>query len=1206
MLRNRCLLPLIACLFAIGSAGVHAQTVQGVISGTITDPSGAVVGNATVTITNMGTGISQSVVTGGGGEYRFPLVPPGTYDIEIKAAGFGTAKASGIVVQANQTVPFSIKLKVASAQQVIEVSEQAPLVQTETSDLTLQVDRTTIENMALVDRDVFNTLPFMAPQAMPGLDNTVTAGGARESGTSYMLNGGEDNDNFGEGVANVHPPLESVDNFSILTNNMSAEYGRGMGAVISASQKSGTNHFHGAVYEFNRNASLNANDWFYNRQYDAQQSLPAAQRTLSKRPKYIRNQFGGEVDGPILKDKTFFAGAYDRTKIASGTTAANNYVPTSAAVAYLKANGGALAQSILGAAPPTTSDLPCPGSNGPIAGTGAGTSNGLPNFVGCLSFFDPVTDTVDTYFGRVDQNFSSKDRLGFTVNLSRELNLDQYGGGPLTTKGAIPAATTNHFHNLTLNEVHTFGTAIVNEATVAHNRHYNVFQEGNGIKDAIPEIIIDNAAEGSRSYDLGGDYEGGQVENFTQDRWSFLDNMTWTRGRHSMKFGVGNQYGILYRNWDLGLPGYYEFSNLIAVNGTNQIYTPSNDGTIQSDGTIAGISSSQSPHSNFAGDYPYYQETSIDPSTGAHANAYRHFTYHDWYWFAQDDWKLTSRLTLNLGVRWDRYGAPTEAHNILSQFTNFFSCDYLQASCLSTLRVGPVSKMWPTQNHDYAPRIGFAFDPMGDHKMSIRGGYGISYDRIFDNIWSNGSWNPPFYALIDFDATSTDEIYYASPASIGVAYNPNGPCGQIPHAASPGCPGKRSSLRTMDQHMRDSSGQNFYLGVEREFPGSILLRANYQGALGRHLPMLENLNRVDGDAANSSLSAVLPNALYNGFNYRSNSVSSSYHALVVQAQKRMKNGLQFDTSYTYSKLLDVNSELFAGCSTIGGQSAPYYYTNNSQRRREYGRASFDHRGSFKLSSVYQTPFFKNQRGFMGHALGGWNLGGLFQFYTGHPVEVWDGRGRVAAKDATGAKILDAGGIPYNLGGDYNLDGTSNDRPVFVGSNLKSVYSHATPANGVFTDNNIIGCNSSWIPGNVAVSGSAAGSGSIDGCNARFGVAGSSNGATPSAGTPNSLFVTPSYPGSAPTYERYGTLARNVFTGPSFAQLDFSLSKTFRLTERCQLDIRGQAQNLANHPNFDAVTGNLGSGNFGKAQQLVPFGLGEPKSRVMSVGARIAF
>lgn len=1188
MLSKRSLLFLLVCVSMLICTRVSSQTVEGVISGTVTDPSGAVVPGATMTLTNLGTGITQTTTTGAGGEYRFSLVPPGTYNLGIKAAGFAEEKASGVVVQASQTVPFSFKLKVATAQQLVEVTGQNPLVQTETSDQTLQVDNTTIQNMALVDRDVFNELPFMAPQAMPGMDTTVTAGGARESGTSYMLNGGEDNDNFSEGGINIHPPLESVQDFSILTNNMSAEYGRGMGALISANQKSGTNKFHGAVYEFNRNASLNANDWFYNRQYDAEQSLPADQRTLSKRPKYIRNQYGGEADGPIWRDKTFFAGAYDRTKLISGSASAQNYVPTSAALAYLKANGGPLAQAVIAAYPPVTSDIPCSSVSGFSTGNQPSQEpNGLPNFVGCLSFFDPVTDTIDSYFGRVDQNFASKERLSFTANLSRELYSDKFGGGPLSTKGPVSGNTINHFHNLTLTEVHTFGASIVNEATVAHNRHYNVFLEGNGAKDTIPNIFIDNQNEGGLGYNLGGDYEGGQVQNFTQDRWAVQDNLSLTRGRHSFKFGGGTQYGILYRNWDLGLPGYYEFGELITTSSTGAVITPATDpngSTMQPDGTIANLV--DETQANFAGDYPYFQETSIDPRTGAHANAYRHYMYHDYYWFAQDDWKLTSRLTLNLGVRWDRYGAPTEAHNIISQFTNFFSCNYLDASCLATLRVGPVKRMWPTANHDYAPRIGFAFDPMGDHKMAIRGGFGIYYDRIFDNIWSNGAWNPPFYALIDFQADNGDAIYYSIPASAGAAYDPNGPCGQIPHPASPGCPGKRSSLRSMDQHMRDSSGQNFYLGVEREVHGNLLLRANYQGELGRHLPMLENLNRVDGDAANRKLSPVPPNQLYNGFNYRSNSVTSNYHALVLQAQKRMSHGLQVDVGYTHSKLLDVNSELFAGCSTIGGQSAPYYYTTNKNTKLEYGRASFDHRDSFKFSTVYQLPIMKAQKGFVGHALGGWNIGSLFQFYSGHPIDVWDGRTRYRARDSSGNLVLDASGVPYNLGGDYNLDGIANDRPIFIGKSLKSVYSGATPANGIFTDNNLIGCDASWIPANVA---------NVGACDARFGVS-----------TPNANFETPPYPSSPPTYERFGTLGRNVFTGPSFGELDASLSKMFKFTERAQLEFKAQAQNLANHPNFDAVNGNLGSANFGKAQQLTPFGLGAPKSRVMSLGARIAF
>src|SRR6202030_3501121 len=220
-------------------------------------------------------------------------------------------------------------------------------------------------------------------------------------------------------------------------------------------------------------------------------------------------------------------------------------------------------------------------------------------------------------------------------------------------------------------------------------------------------------------------------------------------------------------------------------------------------------------------------------------------------------------------------------------------------------------------------------------------------------------------------------------------------------------------------------------------------------------------------------------------------------ALVLQAQKRMSHGLQFDVGYTFAKLLDVNSELFAGCSTIGAESAPYYYTTNKNPKLEHGRASFDHRDSFKFSTVYQLPFLKSQKGFVGHALGGLNLGILFQFYTGHPVEVWDGRTRYRARDANGNPVLDADGVPINLGGDYNLDGTSNDRPVFVGKSLKSVYSGGTPANGIFKDNNLIGCDASWIPGNVA---------NVAACDSRFG-----------ASPPNANFQTPAYPSRSPTY-----------------------------------------------------------------------------------------
>ncbi len=1173
---------LFCCLFVVISllvVGVSsAQTVQGVVTGTVTDPSGASVPNAKVTLTNAGTNIVQSTKTGSDGGYRFPLVPPGTYTLDVQAASFAEVRASGIVVQASQTVPFDVKLELAKTATLIEVKAESPLVQTATADLGFQVDASTIDHAALVDRDVFGTLPFLAPQVMPGLDGSPTSGGARESGTSYLLNGADDNNNFSEGAINIDPPLASVGDFAIITNSMSAQYGRGAGAVVSANQKSGTNGFHGEVYEQNRNATLNSNDFFFNREAG----------NAGTRPKYIKNQYGGAVGGPIKKDKTFFFVAVDRFKLLQGNSAANTFVPTAFALNEMKTNAGPIGQAILAAYTPRTSDANCPDDP-----TGAQT--GGNNAVGCLTFQDPVTTSQNSYYARVDHNFSSKDRLSFSANIGRYQQVDSFGGGSILATGSIPNTNILNTHNLALIETHTFSPALFNEVNISHNRLFNPSIEGDPSKQTVPQAFIDNQSFGGRGYQLGPN-EGGQIVSFVEDKWSLQDNLTWTRGRHSFKMGFSAQSGILYRNWDLGKPGQYEFGDVIKFSdGTNSscpvgaVINPSCDGTLQADGTIANVF--DETNANFSGDYPYFQETSIDPRTGAAANAYRHYTAHDYAAFIQDDWKVTSHLTLNLGLRWERFGAPSETHNILAQFTNLNAqpdC-ILNAACLNQATVNPVSRMWNTRNKDFGPRFGFAWDPKGNGKMAIRGSYGIYYDRIFDNIWSNGAWNPPFYALIDFQADAGDAIFYSNPASIGAAYDPNNP---IPR------PGKRVSVRTMDINMKDTSGQNFYLGVERQFFGGLLLRASYQGAFGRHLPMLENYNRVDGigyytnmvqlasgasttPIPNLGLSPVRPNPLYTGFNYRSNSVSSNYNALVLEAQKHMGHGLEFQMGYTYSKLLDVNSELFAGCSTIGGFTAPYYYISNANQKLSYGKGAYDHKNSYKFNVTYELPFMKQEKGIVGHALGGWSLGSFFQFYSAHPVDVYDGRTRFRARDASNALVVDGNGVPFNLGGDYNLDNVTNDHPVFVGSSLSSVYSGSNPADGIFTDTNIIGCGAPWIPANVA---------NVAACNSRFGVT-----------TPNSLFVTPGYPASGPGYLRFGTLGRNVFHGPQFADLDLGVHKTFKFTETVNLRFSVDAQNMLNHPNFDCVQGNLGSSQFGQAQCLTGV-----KSRIMAVGLRLAF
>ena len=741
-------------------------------------------------------------------------------------------------VNPSQIVSLDVTLEVGPATQTVEVTGAAPLLQTSSSDLTHIVDNVTILNMPLVSRNVYN-LAFAAPQVALGMNFNPAGGGEREAGTAYLLNGSDNNDNFSEGNPNMTPPIESVGEFTLLTNNMSAQYGRGGGVVVSAVQKSGTNLFHGSLYEFNRNRSLNASGFFDN-------------RNANPKPKYIRNQFGGEIDGPIKKDRTFFSFAYDQVARHTGSDT-NTQVPTASELAAISSGAGPIAQAYLAKYPPITSGNLCPNE----AGTAA------VGHIGCTHFFDPIEDPVHTYYGRFDQNFSERDRLSFTANIYRERYVDKYGGGYPSVK-PIDLVDVENYHNLTLVETHTFGPSLLNELTVADNRHYSNVLEGEG-KNFDPELIIDGASYAGFGFDFGP-YEGGLIELFTQDRGQLQDNATLLVGRHSFKFGGGWQHGILYRNWDLGLPGYYEFANTVGLD-------PSTLGVLNPNGSISNIS--DYTQSNFQHDFPYLQELSIDPHTGARGNAYRHYSMNDEYAFVQDDFKVAPHFTLNLGLRWDQYGAPTEQHNILAQFLNFncvSSTSISYIDCVKHARTGPVKSMWNTRHKDFGPRFGFAWDVFGNGRTSLRGGYGISYDRIFDNVWSNGAWNPPFYGLADWDASVSDTIFYSNPPKPSPSYVPDtlpGPAGRV-------------SIRTMENNLKDSSSQNFYFGVERQLVQNFLLRVNYQGSMGRHLPVLMNWNRYDGECYNTALSCARPNSLYTGFNYRANNVTSSYHALVTE------------------------------------------------------------------------------------------------------------------------------------------------------------------------------------------------------------------------------------------------------------------------------------------------------------------------------------
>ncbi len=1116
---KRTVASLYVCLWVMASsASLFGQTGQGVVTGTIFDATGAVLPKADLTLTNVATNVEQKQTSEPDGSYRFNAVMPGIYKLDVKAKGFTDKRITEIRVEPSQTAPVNVTLSVASAAASVEVQAQETLVQTATSELATTVDSKFIQNIPLLSRNIFD-LAFMAPTVTQGMDLRPASGGARQSGTAYLLNGTDNNDNFSEGLPNVQPALESVSEFSLLTNSMGAQYGRAGGVIVSAVQKSGTNALHGVLYEFNRNRSLNSSDFFQNRQG-------------SPKPKYIRNQFGGEVDGPIVKNKTFFGFAYDRISTKTGSEI-DEQVPTPSELARLNSTAGPFAKQMLSAFPLKTSNVTCPDQ--------AANAPDSIGHIGCIHVFDPQDTGRNTFYGRLDHNFSEHDRLSFTANFYRQLFTNLYGGGHASAQ-PINELDHDNYHNLSMVHTHLFSSSLINEFTVAHNRHLSdslaAINGDSNIK--FPSVDIDGEDYGM-GFSLGA-FQGFN-SSFTQDRWQFQDNLSWVKGKHSLKVGGSYQYGIVYRNWDLGFPGYYEFGNVF---GTPVTKNP--------DGTIQDIDTTDS---SFSADIPYFSETSLDPRTGKAAGAYRHYVMKDANVFVQDDWRVSPRLTLNLGLRWERYGAPSEVNGIIAQFTNLTD---LSIASIKAARVAPVSSMWKTNNADFGPRIGFAYDVTGKGHTSIRGGFGMFYDRIFDNVWSNGAWNPPFYALLDLDASSGDRVLYTIPASISPSgFTPN-PAGNLPF---------RVSVRTMDVHMKDSGVMNFNLTVEHQFARDMLFRLTYQGNQGRHLPVLMNLNRYDGMRYNPTFADARPNSAYTGFNYRANNVNSNYNSMIVEMQKRLSRGIQYQFSYTWSKLMDYGSDLFSGETTQGSYSQPYYFVSNARVNTEKSAGAFDHTHAYKLAFIWELPMFRSQKGFLGQAFGGWQLSSFYQAYSGHPLEIYNSRTRRPGN------VKDANGVPENLGGDYNLDGLGNDRPDFVGT-MAGAYSGKSPADGIFSSNGRVDCGFA-----------GAQSTNIASCRSAFGI-----------GTPSSLFVNP-----AGTGVRFGSLGRNVFRGPWFNGLDAALQKNFRLTpERVRLNVRVDALNILNHPNFDGITTDLNSGSFGRANILV----GSAPARRIQLGARIQF
>ncbi len=803
-------------LFALNAQSIQGQSTA-TLQGTVSDPSGAVVAGAKITVRNQATGVDRVTQTDDNGIYQVAALPVGVYRVEVQARGFGTQAASEVTLQVSQTVVQNFQLKVTDVSQEVTVTGASVGVETTTITVGQVIDQKTVQEIPLNGRH-FVDLGLLIPGSVtPPQTGFLTAplrgqgsfafntAGNREDTVNFMINGINLNDQVQNQIT-FQPSINTVQEFKVDNSTFSAEYGRSSGAIANIATRSGSNSFHGEAFEFLRNEALDARNFF--------------DRT---KPPFKRNQYGGALGGPIVKDRAFFFASYEGLRQRQGLTL----------------NSGTLSESQRARVtdPVVRQLLPfIPLPNAVV--------NGSPRFLG--SGTAPVNldqGTID-----VSVNLGDKDRIHGYYAIQQDLR-----GEPILQQNSIPGfgdTRESRRQIMTINETHTFGPRLVNEARIGYNRIRITFtpnsQENpadfginNGINQPIglPQIIID---------DIGLNFGG--PSGFPQGRADttvvFSDTLNYLLGRHSMKFG--GEYRRFYNN------------NFNLDTGLFRFGRADDPASAQKLDFLNGNASS---FSITLGD----RASSIE--TGALG------------FFVQDSFKVLPNLTFELGLRYDWNMTPTERYD---RFVVF------DPATVSLVQVGSdIDRIYKQNNKNFQPRFGFAWDPFKDGKTSVRGAYAILTDQPVTNMVTPTSANPPlatplaFTGLIRFDNAVT--------VARGVGLAPN----------------------SVDQNFDNAYVQSWNLNIQRELTSRLTFEIGYFGSKGTHLRLSRNINQfINGVRPFPRLSAsspIRPGEILNNITEVGSAGNSSYNALWISGNQRLTKGLQFNASYTWSKSIDYNS-----------------------------------------------------------------------------------------------------------------------------------------------------------------------------------------------------------------------------------------------------------------------------------------------------------
>ena len=890
----------------------NAQVTTGTISGTVSDSSGAVLPGAKIEILNEGTGAVRTVNTGADGHYSAPSLGVGNYRITASMTGFKNEIRTGIILTVGSAPVVDLKMSVGAVSESVEVTGEAPLVETTESAVSYLVNDKTLRDLPLNGRDMSQLILLNpgvtlsvnsnANQGFNGFGKRISISGMRGEDNIYLLDGGMIGDfrrHIPTGPSGSLLGIETVQEFQVLTNSFGAQYGRVLGGVFNSVSKSGSNNWHGDAYDYLRNSSLDARNFFDRKAFVTDPRIPP----------FRRNQFGGTMGFPIKKDKIFFFAAYESTREVLGQTLFGT-VPAasirSSAVPVIK---------------PYVDAYPMP--NGVI----------FPGGQTAQLFFGFKQPTIE-HFGqaRVDDAISSKDSFFARIT----------GSNSATTSAPTPTATLPGFSQTsslgaflaTLSETHIYSPTLLNTVRFHFNR-VNPLDVGNypppapGVTLVPGQNVPPEVDPGSGITNFGGFGALSTAPSYMiSNRFTYQDDVNLTKGAHSLQFGgfiERFQLNSLKPNRSNGVWGFSSIAQFLA--GVPQTYR----------GAIPGF--------------------------GTYKRGFRNYTFAA---YLQDTWRVTPKLTVNLGARWEPYTVPTEVNNLISNLRHITD---------TTGSVG--SPYWNNKSWgNIGPRVGIAYSPFGNGKTSIRAGAALLYEPNDPNqYYSQMDRQPP----LAYDFT------------LGI---PNAAASKFPDARaqinSQSTPGPAYAL-PFDNNKSPHAIQ-YNANIQQQLGASDLVTIAYAGSRGIDMLGVGDINMpqatFDGVSlafpARCATASCLVNPAWPSILYFGNDTSSWYNGISLTYQRRFSHGFQAQASYTHSvAIAETDSGQTGGGVSTGGGREKYPLDRSAQK----GPSGYDFRHVFSFNYTYDIPLGKGTSGFARYLLSGWQTTGVVSARTGQPQSV---------------------------------------------------------------------------------------------------------------------------------------------------------------------------------------------------------------------------